>query len=260
MFLECRHVQSSGEKCNSAALRHSLFCYFHRNVLQRAEAPSPRTPFILPFMEDSRGILIAVNDVFRAMGESRIQRSEASTYLHGIQIAARVIARIEDKTWEPVRALEYDDYGAELAEEKTSCDPFLDCLNCDRQDICEVRRAALEKNPEDYIAKMRSMNPAQAWAEFQAKEKARDQRIRRLRSLAVRDNPRETPTHEQATAPRENDRQGLSLQTPSIQATPSQTSPSPQHGKESGSQQASHPIGPIQASSTNRSEQRPSSR
>jgi hypothetical protein len=197
MYNECCHVQSSGQKCHSAALRHSIFCYFHRNVRERAEAPPPRqgAPFVIPFIEDSRGILIAVNEVFRAMGERRITRSEASSYFNGIQIAAKVIARIEGKTWEPVRTLEYDNDGFEQAEQKTSCDPFLDCLNCDRQDICEVRRAELEKNPEDYIAKMRSMGDEEAWAEFQAKEKAKGQRMRRLRSLAVRDDYQE-PTYE----------------------------------------------------------------
>jgi hypothetical protein len=78
MFVECRHVQPSGEKCKSPAVRNSSFCYFHRNLHDRAEARPPRqgTPFLLPVLEDSCSILIAINEVFRAMGESRIKRSE----------------------------------------------------------------------------------------------------------------------------------------------------------------------------------------
>jgi hypothetical protein len=211
MFVECRHVQPSGEKCKSPAVRNSSFCYFHRNLHDRAEARPPRqgTPFLLPVLEDSCSILIAVNEVFRAMGESRIKRSEASTYFYGIQIAAKVITRIENRTWEPVRALEYDNSCTELAPEKTACEPLLDCVNCDRQDICEARKAILDRHPgnqNELINQMRSMSPQQALAKWDAERKAADQRMRNLRSLAVQDDYQE-PTGEeqfpqQKTSPR----------------------------------------------------------
>jgi hypothetical protein len=158
MFVECRQIQSSGQKCKSPAVRNTSFCFFHGNVRKLADAPPPPqdTPFVLPFIEDSRGILLAVNQTFQAMGQGRIKRSEAGTYLYGIQIAAKVIARIEQTVWEPVRALEYDEHGAALGEQKTGCDPFLDCISCDRQDICELRQAALEKNPDDLLLRMRA--------------------------------------------------------------------------------------------------------
>jgi hypothetical protein len=191
MFIECRHIPTSGQKCKSPQVRNTGFCYFHRNTRQRAQVPSPLTPFILPFIEDSRGVLIAINEVFRAMGENRISRSEASTYFNGIQIAARVIARIEKTVWEPVRALEYDNDGIEQGEQKTACEPLLDCVKCDRQDICEARKAALEHMPENYddlLAGVRNMTPEQTLARWDARQKAEDQRMRNLRSLAVQDN------------------------------------------------------------------------
>jgi hypothetical protein len=193
MFAECCHVQTSGQKCKSAAVQHSIFCYFHRNVRERAELPPPRqgTPFLLPFIEDSRGVLVAVNEVLRAMRQNRIKRNEASTYLSGIQLAAKVIARTEDRVWEPVRALEYDNDGSEQAEAKTACEPLQDCLNCDRQDICEACEAAKEIKPIVYknlVAKARTMTDGQALCSWEVRQKASDERMRRLRSLAVRDD------------------------------------------------------------------------
>jgi hypothetical protein len=193
MFAECCHVQTSGQKCKSPIVQHSIFCYFHRNVRERAELPPPRqgTPFVLPFIEDSRGVLVAVNEVLRAMGQGRIKRNEASTYLSGIQLAAKVIARTEDRVWEPVRALEYDNDGSEQAEAKTACEPLQDCLNCDRQDICEACEAAKEIKPIVYknlVAKARTMTDGQALCSWEVRQKASDERMRRLRSLAVRDD------------------------------------------------------------------------
>jgi hypothetical protein len=193
MFAECCHVQTSGQKCKSPIVQHSIFCYFHRNVRERAELPPPRqgTPFVLPFIEDSRGVLVAVNEVLRAMGQGRIKRNEASTYLSGTQLAAKVIARTEDRVWEPVRALEYDNDGSEQAVAKTACEPLQDCLNCDRQDICEACEAAKEIKPVVYknlVAKARTMTDGQALCLWAVKQKASDERMRRLRSLAVRDN------------------------------------------------------------------------
>jgi hypothetical protein len=193
MFAECRHVLPSGQKCKSPIVQHSIFCYFHRNVRERAELPPPRqgTPFLLPFIEDSRGVLLAVNEVFRAMGQGRIKRNEASTYLSGIQLAAKVIARTEDRVWEPVRALEYDRDGTEQAPAKTACEPLQDCLNCDRQDICEACEAAKELKPVVYknlVARARCMTDGQALYSWEVRQKASDERMRRLRSLAVVDN------------------------------------------------------------------------
>ena len=138
MISECRHILASGKKCQAFAVTNSSFCFFHRNQRERRDtAVRPGTPFILPTLEDAHSALNAVNDVFRAMGEGRLKRAEAGTYLYGIQIAARLIVRIDQTTIKPVRNLCYDNYGTELAELKTICEPPEDCLQCTRRETCD---------------------------------------------------------------------------------------------------------------------------
>jgi hypothetical protein len=188
MFLECRHILPSGQKCKSPALRKRPFCYFHSHLRDRSDAPPPRpdTPFVLPSLEDSRGLLVAVMEVLKAMGQGRIKRSEAATYLYGLQIAGQLVARIEKSTSDPVRVLLYDNNALEMGEEKKACEPPRDCVNCDCQDICEARRIAESQKPEDIqevIAKVRSMTPQQILADFEARHKARNERLQRIREL-----------------------------------------------------------------------------
>src|SRR6185369_16077796 len=135
MFIECRHVLPSGERCKSRALRSDPFCYFHRNLRERIDGPPPRqgAAFIFPNIEDTRGILLATIQTLRAMGFGQIKRNEAGTYLYGINIAARLVARIEQTDYDPTRALEYDNNCSELAEQSTGCEPLHDCVSCERQ-------------------------------------------------------------------------------------------------------------------------------
>ena len=138
MITECRHVLASGKKCQAVSVTNSSFCFFHRNQRLRQDTPvRPGTPFILPTLEDAHSALNAVNDVFHAMGEGRLKRAEAGTYLYGIQIAARLIMRIDQTSIKPVRNLCYDNYGTELGEETSICEPPEDCLKCTRRDSCE---------------------------------------------------------------------------------------------------------------------------
>lgn len=193
MFLECRHILPSGQKCKSPALRKRPFCYFHSHMRERSQAPLPRqgTPFVLPSLEDSRGILVAVMEILGAMGQGRLKRSEASTYLYGLQIAGQLVARIDQTACNPVRTLLYDDDALEIGEEKKACEPPRDCVSCDCQDICEARQAAIARTPEDIhqiLARVQSMTPQQMLADFEARFKARDERLQRIRELPASDS------------------------------------------------------------------------
>ncbi len=46
MYNECRHIFTSGKKCQSPAIQHQNFCYFHQNTRKRPlpASESPCTP------------------------------------------------------------------------------------------------------------------------------------------------------------------------------------------------------------------------
>ena len=200
-FKECRHVLASGQKCKGPALRHSRFCYFHRNQRDKRDAPPPRqgTRFVLPVLEDDHSLLNAVNAVCAAMGEGQIKRSEATTYLAAVNIASRVIARIALADIDPVRALEYDNDCAELAPEMTGCDPVHDCYECPRQDVCEVFEKAKEEPKKapiawrKLIAKQQRMSTREMFAGYNVRADQRLQRLKELHGLAVAEDQLEDP-------------------------------------------------------------------
>lgn len=170
MFKECRHILPTGYKCKSPALRGQFFCYYH--TASRRYAAISRTsaePLVLPSIEDTGGVQIAINEVLRDFGARRIDRRQAGVYFYGLQIAARLARKIDEKPSQTVRELsgasrsesapncETDSQTpaggdsastgesapsresipvGELAPEKTICEPPQDCLYCHRRDFC----------------------------------------------------------------------------------------------------------------------------
>jgi hypothetical protein len=134
MHQECRHVYPAGFKCTVDQLQDSHFCYFHRNFEQRLYAPPtrPGTPFRMPSLEDAHGCLTGIQEVTWALGEKRITQKESGTYLYAVNLAMRLLPRIRSVSRKPVRALNYDSCGTELAEPVRTCDPPHDCLTCEK--------------------------------------------------------------------------------------------------------------------------------
>ena len=46
MYNECRHIFTSGKKCQSPAIQHQNFCYFHQNTRKR---PAPVNEAYQPY-------------------------------------------------------------------------------------------------------------------------------------------------------------------------------------------------------------------
>jgi len=140
MFIECRHIKPSGIKCKSPAVRNTPYCYFHTG-LYRSRNPSTtnaREPLLLPSLEDSTGVQIALQQVLGALGSSCIDPRRAGLYLRGLQIAVRLAAKSDSASpEESVRDLSYEDNGDSLAPEKTACEPPEDCLKCKQRDQCK---------------------------------------------------------------------------------------------------------------------------
>lgn len=192
MYLECRHVPPSGQKCKYRALKGRLFCYHHGNLRQLFEAPRPLpgTLFVFPNVEDNHGLLLATMQTLRAFSFGQLKRNEAALYLSGITIASRLVKSIQQTEIDPIRALEYDDNCYELGEQMTGCEPLHDCLECKRRDVCEVYEVAqTDKNaPIPYkklIAKQQKMSDRETWDEWMSRGRAQRERRRQFRSLAL---------------------------------------------------------------------------
>src|SRR5579875_3494460 len=66
MYNECRHILPNGNRCQSPALRHHDFCYFHS--VHRAQPPVEATfDLNLPPLEDPDAIQLALSQLAQAL-------------------------------------------------------------------------------------------------------------------------------------------------------------------------------------------------
>jgi hypothetical protein len=138
MFNECRHILTTGYKCKAAALRGQAFCYFHTAARRYARTSATSAePLLFPSIEDAGGVKIALNQVLRGLGSHRIDRRHAGVLFYGLQIAARLACKSDEKPGETVRETCEDSDGTTLAPENTICEPPVDCINCHQREFCE---------------------------------------------------------------------------------------------------------------------------
>jgi hypothetical protein len=96
MYNECRHIFTSGKKCQSPALKNQdqNFCYFHQasrqrsNTSRRSGQPSTLVHH-LPPLEDADAIQLAISDVVLALAANRIDPRRAQILIYGLQVASQ---------------------------------------------------------------------------------------------------------------------------------------------------------------------------
>ena len=96
MSTDCSHTFSSGQNCHAPALEGSSLCR-HHDPRKRAEAAQRDDlgTFDLPEFHDAHGVLLALNAVLQAMSKRKIKRSEAATFLYGLQLATRIVRELK---------------------------------------------------------------------------------------------------------------------------------------------------------------------
>src|SRR5215475_4357196 len=97
MYNECRHIFTSGKKCQSPALRDQPFCYFHSNTRKKpTPANQPYDPYTDPKetilaltqLEDADAIQLALSEVVLALAANRIDPRRARILIYGLQVAS----------------------------------------------------------------------------------------------------------------------------------------------------------------------------
>ncbi|MGA8086061.1 MAG: hypothetical protein WCA10_02070 [Terracidiphilus sp.] len=178
MFNECRHILTSGHKCKAAALRGKAFCYYHTADRRYATtSTSSVDPLLIPTIEDAAGVQVAINQVFRGLASRRIDRRQAGVYFYGLQIAARLARKSDEKLGETVRETCEDPDGHTLAPEKSTCEPPADCINWRRRDFCqnfEYYEDDVEELEERLEAE-RQANESETEEQEQAEEQEQDE-------------------------------------------------------------------------------------
>ncbi len=138
MYNECRHIFTSGKKCQSPALKDQTFCYFHSNTRKRpARKDEAYEPYIppqdtahnLPPLEDADAIQLAISDVVLALAANRIDPRRARILIYGLQVASQnhrnrsLMAAKEEAPAQSVREIHEHEDGTLIGPSKQSPDP-----------------------------------------------------------------------------------------------------------------------------------------
>src|SRR5690348_14978527 len=96
MLRRCLQTLENGQCCNAFATDTSKYCRHHDPAKPAKEASAEMEPLHLPLIIDRSSALTAVNIVLQAMGERRIKRPLAGTFLSGIKLASRVLTEMAE--------------------------------------------------------------------------------------------------------------------------------------------------------------------
>ena len=116
----CRHIRTTGRRCNSPAMRGKAFCFYHDRSRTRHRSSAPpsagcglilhpmRADFLgqqdpmeiapqpepltleFPILEDRESIQVAASMIVAALGRNQLDGKRAATMLYGLQVASAV--------------------------------------------------------------------------------------------------------------------------------------------------------------------------
>ena len=97
MLRRCLHTLENGQRCNAHATDTSKYCRHHDPQLPaKPAAQTEMEPINLPLVINRPSALKATNVILQAMGDGRLKRPVASTFLSGIKLAAHVITEMAE--------------------------------------------------------------------------------------------------------------------------------------------------------------------
>jgi len=151
LYLECRHVMTSGKKCAAPALKGGHFCYYHTRLHLAAKTKvTPLDSIEIPVIEDHCTLQLVLAQVLKQLVNGNIDRHRAWLLLYGLQIASRSVDR--SRTVIPIQAVKSitrTREGDDLAPEKISCEGSDFCENCPMAKTCEEYDPGDTSGPEE---------------------------------------------------------------------------------------------------------------
>ena len=97
MLRRCLHTLENGQRCNAPATDTSKYCRHHDPQLPAKPASETgMEPIALPLVINRPSALKAINIVLLAMGDGRLKRPVAGTFLSGLKLAAHVITEMAE--------------------------------------------------------------------------------------------------------------------------------------------------------------------
>jgi len=138
LYQECRHIMTSGKKCEAPALKGEHYCYYHTRLHIAANKKiAPQDSIEIPVMEDRFSLQLVLAQVLKHLVNNNIDRHRAGLLLYGLQIASQTLGREESSVDRfSVKSVTRTRDGDDLAPEKINCDLGDWCDSCSIKDTC----------------------------------------------------------------------------------------------------------------------------
>ncbi|MGO8759810.1 MAG: hypothetical protein ACLQG3_16955 [Terracidiphilus sp.] len=136
MYPECRHVMTSGKKCESPALKGTPFCFFHTKFHRLAhQRVGPVESLDIPVIEDRFAVQLAIGQVIKALVNDTIDPRCAALLLSALRLASINLNRGRPPLLSTIaKVVGPSSDGEEMAFD---CDSVDDCEDCPLRDDCE---------------------------------------------------------------------------------------------------------------------------
>jgi hypothetical protein len=215
MYNECRHIFTSGKKCQSPALKDQDFCYFHQKCRRR---PSPQNQPYEPYtepketthhltpLEDADAIQLALSDVVLALAANRIDPRRARILIYGLQVASQnnrhraAMAAKEAAIEQTVREAHEHEDGTLIGPSKQSPEPEEAAASKRPPSLGEI---LLRQAEEMHARKAEEEARQKAEAEEAAKSAEHTKTFLLQKVHAVAERSTTHPSHQLSTAPRQ---------------------------------------------------------
>ena len=129
----------NGSKCHSPALRDRSYCFFHQRLHTTINASKQKKDSfdLSSFVEDAKGIQIALSQVLAGLAESRIEPRRASPLIYGLDLATQLTKKSADfDPSQTVTNVRRDEDGYLMAVDEVTCDSPPACPGSAQQSAC----------------------------------------------------------------------------------------------------------------------------
>jgi hypothetical protein len=176
MHIECRHIMSTGHKCESPALKDGNYCNYHQRLhkVTRASGSRKNCSFTLPVLEDSAAVQLGLSQVLGLLASGQLEPRRAGQLLYGLQIASGIVPRTQlnlKQSAKPVDRLFHEPDGDVVAVRLIDCTDIKDCNRCERHNHCTFNKCVSSRQaPAPVAPAAAAANPAPPAAHPQSTE------------------------------------------------------------------------------------------
>jgi hypothetical protein len=117
----CTHVQVTGHRCGSPALRNEQFCYFHQRMMRGVATPPEARLHPVALIENEEAIQASLMEVINAIARNTIDTRRAELILRALHIAVKNVRRTSFDSATSAMVREVPDYPAPAPPEMDAC-------------------------------------------------------------------------------------------------------------------------------------------